>query len=390
MRYKRMTVLPAVLVFVLLACANQPTEFENGGFAYRENVSRQVEATVFPDTSAVMHRDINAGEKKYLILGQFNQQKCRVLLKFSELPEDVQVHSAALQMIPKHVYGSPQSDFTGMLHVVESAWNETSIPDATFGGARSSFTVHASVRDTDIVEIPVDVMQDWVDSTVINNGMLLSFDNAGFAKQYYSRTNAESVQLQLKYYENDTTIAEQLLKPSEDSYVVEGTAPLDAGYYVTNYGADRLIMRFDLDSIPETAAVNYAELVLTLDPAQSILGPEDEYRFRINLVETASWEAADFSASEDAAASGALDAGNEVHFVVTGMVQDWTSKKADGSGSLLHPNYGMILASYSEKTDLSQFVFFGGDENFSSRANRKAPGALRPRLYIVYTDFVPD
>ncbi|MFC1477698.1 hypothetical protein ACFL6L_04450 [candidate division KSB1 bacterium] len=365
-----------MLVMIVGACTYNPTDIGENEIIFRDFANSVVVTSVDLDsTSVVRYAHTAPGLAYYTHLGEHNGHKCSVLLKFIDFPTSAQIESAVLFLAPVAVTDSLAQPFTAEVYRVESGWAENDQDNSSIekGVLLGMFTVNPSASVTDSVIIPLNVVTDWTANTANNFGIMLTSQNAGFAKHYYTRHTENKSFLKVDYVEADTVSTDYVL-PYSDSYIIEGTNLFQQGLAVSNHGPHRMLLRFDIDAIPEEAAVNYAELVLTIDDNLSSIGFDDTYGFRAVRINTESWMPDLWTYDDDFSAVGDLD-NNELRFDVTNIFRNWASRQASADGTLVYPNYGIAVFSLSERNDLSEFIFRQGGNS--------------PRIELLYTEFTP-
>ena len=390
----KLTEIPKLflLLFVtvlLVYCADQTLNFDEGDIPFREDSGIVVESVSFVDSSFVYTIDPIAGRGRSsnLILGEYEELKSSMLLRITNMPVNLIIESAALKMAPSFIYGEASEPFTAKVFEVTSDWDEVTPLEFEFDpDAIAVFEVGTSLADTDKVVLPSDIVQKWVDvagdTTLPNSnyGILISFDNATFAKQYDQTFNDTDFPIVLSLsatQENDPeTIIVDTVPPDVTTYTVDGVKDVSDDLIFTNFGSHRTIIRFDLDQIPEGAIINSAFLIMKLDESKSTVGIEETYSFQLSPIDTSSrsWNPGDliltfigFQERELVLVSEIP----EVTFDFRQILQSWVIDK--------NTNFGILLSSASEGLDLSRFSFFLNttDDN------------LRPHLLVRHTEFNP-
>lgn len=374
--YKAVVVLIlGIFIFISASCSTQPAQFDNDEIPFKDIINTVVSSNAFVDSFLVYVEEGNRGLSPYIFLGEFSQQKCSILLRFTNVPDSVIVQSATLTLGPFYVYGSPGAGFTAAVHEIASTWDENEIPDISYDPvAAASFVVDPSADVTDSVVIPDEIVQGWVDArsdTMLSNyGILITFNTANFAKQYLAQTG---VTLTLRYSEGETEET-STHHPTADTYIVEGQKDFSPDFLVSNFGCHRIIMRFGFPAIPEKVVINYAELVMKLDTDNSFIGPEEMQGFSVYRIDSDSWQQDELTYSENDVVVGMLDFNTDVpeaRFVITQFVQGWISDAAE--------NRGILLTSLRENEGFSRYTF----------AFDTADSLMQPFMIIHYSTFNP-
>lgn len=363
------------LGFVYTGCSEQPVQFEANKVPFVDITNGIRQSTLLADSAHVYYQEGSTGLSPNVVLGRFNGQKCSILLQFSGFPVNVTVETAKLSLGPNLVYGSSAERFTATVHEITSGWDEESIPDITYDTrVLASFEVSSSLNDTNSVTLPNGIVQRWIeseaDTTIFEKGIYITLNDANFAKQF---SGLEGIKLTVDYLEDDS-LQSFSLSPSFDSYTVEGQKDLGSEFIMSNFGSHRIIMKFNLDDIPEEATINFAQLVMKLDTDKSFIGIASANDFKVNKIESDSWNKSELLFSSFVAASGVLDIGfstAELQIDMTGLTQQWINDKT--------LNKGMLLSSFKENQDLSLFSFLFDTSD----------SLMQPYLRVHYTTFNP-
>ncbi|MFC1492456.1 hypothetical protein ACFL6O_00730 [candidate division KSB1 bacterium] len=378
-----------LLVFVLASgmtgCTEEPTRFENGNLPYIENRNEISTAVAFYDTSLVFWEPLNAGISLSLLMGEFENQNTKILIQFTNLPDDNQIISAKIRLTPKHLYGIAAGELYGEVREVEFFWNEDLIYIDSLSYSESpvsTFTVNPSEYMADEINIPVSVVEKWIeaqnDTTFKNYGVLLEVPDGTYAKQYYAREDPSGESgrpyLVLEYADPDTTLE---FLPTNDTYIIDIEESYNYNFYTSNLG-ENLIVVFDLTHIPSTATVNYAELHMVLDEERTVWGIEDYYGLNIAMVKTAFGytdpdilELSDIGRIESRISSDSTNISFSTYQNAdfSRIVQAWVSNP--------YANYGLILYTSDQLVDYSRFSFVKDDPVLEKRC----------RLIVKYTTF---
>lgn len=369
-------VLPIALsICFFTLCTEQPVQFEENNIPFIKGKIQLSQILTVSDSSLVYVQGGTTGLSPYIILGEFNGQKCSILIRYSGFPVGITVSSASLIIGTELVYGSGDEKFSATIHEITSDWDEAFIPTFTYEPASlANFEIEGLLETTQEVSLPIGIVQRWVDddidSTQIGKGIYITFENAGFAKQFLAKGG---IILKVNYLDGETP-QEVSLQSSQEMYIVVGVKEIGEDLFASNYGSHRILMNFDVTSIPEKSTVNFAEIIMKLDNEKSFIGIALVNDFRVSAVVSDSWLIDELSLSNINEALGNLEtlpSGTELRIIMTGIVQNWVD-----DNSL---NKGMALTSAKENQDLSFFTFLFND----------ADSLLQPHLKIHYTTFNP-
>ena len=330
------------------------------------------------------HATVSTHTSYLLLVGEWCGYKTKSLLKFEALPESVQVTSASLTLYTYDVIDTvtPLQPF-----VAESLWIVVSTLETDWDGSEITFdtplsstpvetvAVGRSPEDTLTFSLPTEIVQAWIDETVLNNGLLLDYmgnspgaQGEGFIKEFYS-TNTESVWPRLSIgWRADDTSDTTVTSPTSDAFVVnrEPEWPFDTRadrLMVGNGFAYRSLLHFSLgDSIPPEATVIRGLLTHFVDPEYSFF---NSLSLGIYAVTGPSWENPTYDSDQIIWTTVSADEDSAV-FTIHSLVQDWVSG--------VRPNYGLMVRSIYEDRGIASIVFHSSQSD----------PAKKPRLDVAY------
>ncbi len=387
MIWNNMRIIVTILLVTtaIVSCDDQPLIFEEDEIPFREPAGNVIETTAVIDSTFFYIFDpvFGRGDSPNLMLGEYKDQESSILLRFRDIPANVSVDSARISFIPSYVYGEALESFTAHVFEVTSDWNTVTLPEVTVNPIEAaSFQVSSSLEEVELVTIPADLAQKWVDatgdSTLPNYGILISSDNAGFAKQYIhdvSNPNGPVLDItMLLYYSDNGGQDIELLIPTATTYLVDGPKELENGLVLSNFGSHRAVVRFGIDHIPDNAIINFAEMVLVLDEDNSDLKSSETYSLQSNPLISKLWDPDNILLSIAAFQQRTIGLNSnterlEVRFNILSLFQTWVNSR--------ETNNGILFTSGTEGLDFSKFVYFfdTGD------------GGIQPTIQVQYTIF---
>ncbi len=374
-----------LITAAIVSCDDQPLIFEEDEIPFREPAGNVVETTAVIDSTFFFITDpfFGRGNSPNLMLGEYKDLESSILLRFRDISVNVSVDSAQISFIPSFVYGEALESFTAHVFEVTSDWNTVTLPEVTVNPIEvASFQVSSSLEEVERVTIPADLAQKWVDaavdSTLPNYGILISSDNAGFAKQYIhdvSNPNGPVLNINmLLFYSDNGEQAVEILIPSATTYLVDGPKVLENGFVLSNFGSHRMAVRFGIGHIPDNAIINFAEMVLVLDEDNSDLKSGETYSLQSHAIISESWDPENIILSIESSQKSTIRLNSnserfEARFNVKTLFQAWVQSK--------EANNGILFVSGSEGLDFSKFVYFfdTGD------------GGIQPTIQVQYTVF---
>jgi len=177
--------------------------------------------TIQPDTAAGKdtyvyggHPSVNKGTLNYLyVSGNASDYQCRILIQFdlSSIPSTSVILSSNLGLYYDNVYGATTSGPVGAYRVIQN-WNETTVtwdnqPSAQ-ATAIDTETIPAAATSSFIYWDIKTLVQDWVDGSVANRGvMLMDTDESSgegfkhFRSSEYTTDTTQCPKLVIQYYD---------------------------------------------------------------------------------------------------------------------------------------------------------------------------------------------
>ncbi|MCG8606371.1 hypothetical protein MJD09_15475 [bacterium] len=344
----------------------------------------------FEDTLAA------TGESGALFLGEFDNARCRILMRWENLGlVENEILEATILLTSREVFGatSSKSFFTTTVHEVTTDWDETTVTNETLGNAIQSrslgqgeilSTIEMTVGDTllpHVDRIPlttegVELVNQWRDTLEVadNRGIVLDFASVNFLKAFEGRTSIDRPRLEMIVALDSTARDTLLFAPSGDAFLVEERTMLEPGpLYIDNAFSHQAVIKFRVDSetIPRETIINRAVLLLTVDSERSLMG-ETGFRFQIvrlaeefqepNHVQIDS-TFAPLSLVIDQSSTG-------LGIPIESLVQDWVSALAE--------NHGILIRSASPGADVSRMTLFSSASDSSSAPSLQIEFSVAP------------
>jgi hypothetical protein len=251
------------------------------------NVHRRNQTATLDSTSG--GKIVNTLASSFLLLGTFKNIESRILLRFDPLPDSGTVLSAKVKLPADSVVGQTGT-FEATIHQVISPWKESEITwtgmdfPVQFNNVEMGTTrISAGQKDTVSFDVDPALAASWFASKGDSRdsaGVLIQARNAGFMKKFYPRSNSDKppyleLTTRMRIGNRDTTITTRRTAVAS-IFVFQRMAPLpDKRVYVSNGEQRQSVLFFDLraiipDTIPLSATVNRASLVLNVDGLNSV------------------------------------------------------------------------------------------------------------------------
>lgn len=355
----------------------------------KEGVIADSILTPVAGTEQFFSRVINTGAASSLLLGNYANYQSAVYLKFQNLPDSVQIHSATLKLSIIEKIGPTDSSFWQQPHIFSINcyaagfdWTndldpELYLPQLPFN--ESPFTASKVEFDTSYIEVPLDTtkIKNWADSTVANYGFWLQSPNADFIAAFYARDILDSgvmPQMTVIYTYLDSLGAHRdttRLLAAVDAYVIfnsPASLNLDPDYFYIGKGlAFRSFVKFDLQNMDTTMHINRALLKFTVNAANSILDAAGATDCQIYRLDAASWNKGEVNEAPSSAIYAGTLTDSTLTFDITATVQGWIGQK--------NPNYGLLVRSAAEATTIGRVAFYSS----------KTQSPFQPKLELYFT-----
>ena len=216
---------------------------------------------------------VSLADSPYLFAGNNADISARCLLRFPNIEPSGIVDSAKVLLHVSSLQPEPESPGELVVREVIQSWDEEIAPDgfteAMLGNEIFRTIAVDTLLDTLFIPVSPETVETWRDTTEETNyGLHLSMDN-DFMIQFYAYESAISTsatpQLWVWFHE-DSTRSPLKVSYAEDVTFAKTTIPTASDRLVVENGtAVRSLLRFDLNAIPDHAAINKATLELTAD-----------------------------------------------------------------------------------------------------------------------------
>ncbi len=335
-------------------------------------------------------RLINTGAGANLLLGNYQNYHCAIYMKFGNLPDSADVHSAKIYLTKSPIDSvllASNQDFTLDLYHTEFEWGNDEDPEQYLGklpfNSTPFKTVIVTVDTSDKVEIDLDtlVVTDWTDTTsgVMNKGFWMYSKDLQGIFSCYSSENVDTAfkpKMDLIYTFIDSTGKVRdttTVYATDDAFLIPDTASvmqnLVPGHFYTGKGlAFRSFLKFDLIGYDTTIHVNRALMQIVINKDYSIGNISEAIDIIIFRKEEESRAKNDVEENPmNSSHLGTLNADTLI-FDVTQTIQRWISNDFS--------NYGFLVRSIDEEETLSRIAFYSSASDLLER---------QPRLYLYYT-----
>ena len=342
-----------------------------------------------PGTEAYYSRLINTGAGDNLLIGNYQNYASAIYMKFGNLPDSAEVHSAKLYLIKSpndSIILASNQTFTLNLYHAGFEWENDQDPEQYLdqlpfmSGSFQNVTVTIDTSDTIAIDLDTLVVSDWADTTsgLTNNGFWMVSEDLQGILGCYSTENAENSlkpTIKLIYSFTDSTGKVRdttTVYATNDAFLIPDTTSvlnsLDPdNFYIGKGLVFRSFLKFDLSNFDTTIHLNRALMEIVINQENSIgniLNAGDIIIFR---KEEESRAKSDVNELPATASYGGTLVADTLIVDVTQTIQGWIGNN--------YPNYGFLVRSVNEERTLSRTAFYSS----------KSSDALQPRLYLYYT-----
>lgn len=380
------------LLIILSHCGKEkplPTAYDLI-FGNREGAIVDTVLYQAPGTEQFYSRLLNTGKATSLLLGKYDNYESAVYLKFEKLPDSSQIHAAKLKLITREKIGTADSSFWKNPHpystefyLSDFIWDNDKDPEQyllqlPFDNIPFQSSIFAE-DSTNLIEIALDTttVQNWVDSTVVNNGFWMRSADAEFISSFYStETNDPNLapRLELIYSYRDSVGIKRdttTVFSSPDAFLIlnsEANLNLDPDFIYTGKSmAFRSFIKFDLQGLDTTVHINRALLKLVVSKAHSFRDGFDAYDSRIYRLDAESWIKGTVNEEPATGTYSGTQSDSTLTFDLSPSYQGIIANR--------FPNHGFLIRSTDETQTISRVAFY------SSTADIE----LQPKLYLYYT-----
>jgi len=333
-----------------------------------------------PVLEATAAKIVATGTSPLMLLGEADNRRASILIKFTNFPDSGEVVSAKLTMINFKSIGDSTGQFEASAHAVLEDWKESLV---TFENFNRQFdpeelaraTVTPADSDTVVFEFDPALIAGWRDSSITNNGIYIQPHNATFLSHLISRNSLDRIpvlRIGFKPIAGQDSVATWISLPTQDAFIFERLAPINGGWLYAADGEDyRSILKFDLSAIPKSATISRATLTLTVDSLNSFLAKDDGYVFDLYRLTEDSDDpltaALDSSRAINKVSVNVTSASKTLGIDIRSQVQQWTF------GNQF--NFGMLLLSRRPERELYRAAFYSTAQD----------SAKAPKITITYT-----
>jgi len=301
-------------------------------------------------------------------------------IKADLLTNSLNIDSATVQLYRSYVYGDSTSKLNYTVRSIKASapWATGFTIDSLSGiQSQSDPVALISTSESDTLyqfKFDPSLVGTWLNnfaaSGTPDNGIMVIPQNDTKIIGFYALTSVTTVQIpnlrvvlsKPGVYSNDTLN----FTTTADVSVVSGNIPAQnqpENIYVQSSVELESRIQFDLSKVPKNAIINYAELQLTIDPVNSVLGSPLTDQLIAEFITDSTHIDSLSTYPVTLNRVGSLYTGN-----ITLYVQNWLSTKI---------NEGIQIKSGSYDT---------GVELWALKGSNAADHTLRPRLKIIYTN----
>lgn len=305
---------------------------------------------------------VATGRAPLLLLGVFKNIETNILLKFENIPDTVTITNATISIRTRELFGDNRnkSSFMASIHAVREDWQEEKVTDDNFArsfdanaiASAEILSVAGTALDSNLTRIEtvrfplnsegVDLVKSWVDTTADNFGFFLNFDPQSlFIKEFFSKDDPNRQPMPTLDLEVlDGTEKDTIFIPvSADAYLFSSSIEPPAGrLYVDNAFGRQIVVKFDLSGIDSLSTINRADLTLSLDVENSVLG-NDPFVLQMITLDSPFETPETLSLGTIAVDPQVIPLINRgettITIPITNIIQLWVNNRIDNNGLLI-------------------------------------------------------
>ncbi|NOY77991.1 MAG: DNRLRE domain-containing protein [Calditrichaeota bacterium] len=322
--------------------------------------------------------DVQMGRSSALYIGTAGGYSSSILLKFSSfgtIPDTATIDKVILRFKPFEVLNPAKKTFmTVNVYPAQSDWQEREVKlgdlaTVPLGTPVISAELTPQTDAYDSLLIPPDLVKGWKDSTIENNGLLLTSPTDAFIKGFYARESTSPPVLFVFFQRNGSpdsafvTCEKDVSLPKDNQGDILGLLknPLMIGDGI-GFAAS---LKFTLPDLPTDATIHRATLRLAIDTTASLLSANRSYSLTKAMMKDEGGVLQPDSTEIDS--TSLSTSRDHLSVDVTNFVQKWVSGK--------HANNGLRLAPRYFGLDIFRAVFF----------TDKSDSVLKPTVLIYYS-----
>ena len=379
-----------MLMIFLFSCGKEkplPTAYSDL-FGDKEGEINDTLIVQQPGTETFFSRLINTGAGFSLLIGHFQNYHSVIYLKFDNLPDSVQVHSAKISLISNpgdSTLLASSQPFTANIFLADFEWENDLDPEQfidqlpLMGQPYQTVTITPDTSNKFEFELDTLLVAQWADSTsgVTNYGIWLDSPDLDSMNSFYSAEMADASlvpRLELIYTDTDSTgtfLDSSTVYSSKDAFLLvnkEDDLNIDKNYFYAGKGlAFRSFVKFDLAGLDSTIHLNRATMEFVVNKENSIRNAAGTGDIIVLRLAGESWQKNDVDESPETSSYAGTLADSTLIFDVTPTIQGWIGNN--------YPNYGFLVRSVSENQSLARIAFYSS----------KSDPDLQPRLHLYYT-----
>ncbi len=385
----------AVLSVLLFACSDDPSPVGTEIIPPGDNITIDTldsYVDTLEQSSNFYSSFVDLGLSENLMLGKKDNVESSFIQDFyftmedtteSDLLDDsLEIVSAKLTLPITYKYGDESAPFDFSVYAVKGAWGITKFDLDSLNNLDIDYATDvkllASYTDTTVVvdlntEFVKNMMKTYSDTSLDGRIYGMYFKPSSICQkilgfQAFSTTADYNSSVEVVVRRIDGSYQDTLsFGPRSDTHILDAEAPASNNgelTYIQGGIAVSSILKFDVSSLPQNIAINYASLQLTLDSTQSIIGdPTTTY---IGVWVLNDWDT--HLVDSNSSAIYITRDGYSISGNIGSIVQRWTTGGEE--------NNGIRVFLYNERSYLDKFVIYG---------SAAADPLKRPRLIINYS-----
>ncbi|MCH8126544.1 hypothetical protein IIC38_11345 [candidate division KSB1 bacterium] len=280
-----------LLLSVSISCSSSDNPFSLSDVERSEFISvLKVELVGAENETTVDKAVPEIGTSDQLLVGKYRGVESGIVVKFESISDNISGTIKEALLIFNQI-GNITGDSTNSIsveaHEVTTSWTTENVDPAAIllsSGTELLGSVTFAIDSTglDTIRISEELVQRWLDQPGSNNGVLVLAPNAEDIFVYSSDEKSLGPILALTYIENDSTKNVTLSDSDASSVFTFEAIPADRHSISTGLESE-LFISFSFPDIPDNATINFANIVMKVDTANSIF-PSTETFFSLTRI----------------------------------------------------------------------------------------------------------
>ena len=336
-------------------------------------------------SSSYFKNVIPLGTSEWILIGKYQNTTTSTLMKFvfslpdslktDVLEDNLNVTSSWIVLRSRYTYGDTLASMMFNVHKVNSPWSYSSFTidslsklQYDYNNVSSNFSINDTSYTFDINNsLPLAWMKNAADNTLESNfGIYLApfaYSNKVVGFQALTAFSTQAAKLYVVIEKQGAYVDTINGYIAADISLVDSPLPiLPSGLMCVQSGVTVYSkLKFNIDSLPPGLVINKAELFITADSINSIVGSSYNNSLKLFYLQYAD------SLNTEGSSISLLYSNNMYSGDITTFVRTWYNRKS---------NFGMLIQTGNQTLGLDLLAMKGSDYSEFSE---------RPRIKIIYT-----